>query len=461
MKTKFLVIGVLSCFLFSCKTSLNINRPNEAYESLQVENKPSTLAMSVDLDIQQLENSLNNSLKGNIYEDNNFDDDNREVKVTKTGDFRFTVTNNVINCNLPLKVWVKTGYKKELLGLKAEDYYEATGAMLVNVSVAFMIDKDWTLKTGTTINGYQWTQKPVVSAAGVNIPITFLADMSIKALKGKISSAIDKTITEKVDLKARMAQTWSGLQDPIQIDKGYDVWLKILPMDVCTTPIMGMGKHLQINLALNSVIETNVGFHPTITPKNTLPPYKAISCVRPDFSVYSNVSVSYDKLTQMAQQFVVGQEFTKGSKKVRIDSLRLYGQNDHLVVQLSVSGSANGKVYCIGKLNYDNDTQTLQVTDFDFEMETRNVLLKSANWLLHKEFLKMIEPHLTISLKDQVNAMITSGNSFLKNYQIQKGVMLNGTLKNVRFNKITITKPAIVISGELNGNIKVGLGDLF
>jgi len=75
--------------------------------------------------------------------------------------------------------------------------------------------------------------------------------------------------------------------------------------------------------------------------------------------------------------------------------------------------------------------------------------------------LKKIEPMLNISLKDQMGTMISSGNSFLKNYQIQKGVSLNGNLKNVSFNKITITKDAIVVNGEVSGNVKIAVGELF
>lgn len=461
MKTRVLIFSCLAFVLFSCKTNLQTSRPNEAYLSSQVEPKPSTVALSIDIDIPTLEKSINNSLRGFIYEDNKFEDDNLMVKVSKTSDLHFSVTNNVINCNLPLKVWVRTGYKKELLGLKAEDYYDATGAMTVNVSIAFAIDKGWNLLTDTKINGYQWTQKPTISAAGVNMPITFLADVTVKSLKSKIESSIDKVIAQKANLRNTMENAWGKMQEPMLLDKNYNVWLKIKPIDLCTTPIRGTGNKMHVDLALNSVLETSVGIEPYSIDKTKLSDYKSISCVKPDFSIRSNVRVSYEKLTEIAKQMVVGKEFKDGSKHVRIDSLKFFGQNDYLVVQVGLSGSANGVVYCMGRLAYDNNTQTLNITDFDFELKTRNVLMKSANWLLHKEFLKIIEPMLHIPMKDQVNAIISSGNNTLKSYTIVKGVNLNGNLKDVKLDKIIITKDAIVVQGELNGVLKVSVGDLF
>ena len=138
----------------------------------------------------------------------------------------------------------------------------------------------------------------------------------------------------------------------------------------------------------------------------------------------------------------------------------MFGQGDNIVVVINVEGSANGTVYCIGKLQYDNQTQALKITDFDFEMKTRNALLKSANWLLHKNFLKMIEPMLTISLKDQMQGAITSSNSFLKSYQIRKGATLNGNLNQITLDKITITPHSIILGGAASGSLKIELGDL-
>ena len=315
MKLKFLIFGSVAMLLFSCKSQLNTSKPNEAYLASQVENKPSTVSLSVDLDIPQLERSLNNSLKGSIYEDNKLEDDNLMMKVSKTGDIHFAVNGNKIDCVLPLKVWVKTGFKKELFGLKAESYYEANGALTANVSIAFVLQKDWTLKTQTTINGYQWTQRPTIQAAGVTIPITTVADIAIKSLRGKISSIVDKSIDNKADMHSKLEQTWTELQDPMLVNKDYNMWLNIKPLEIYTTPIIGTGKQLHINLGLSSLIETSVGAKPVVAAKNKLPEYKVVSSIQPDFSIYSKVSITYDKLTEIAKKMVVGQEFAQGSKK--------------------------------------------------------------------------------------------------------------------------------------------------
>ena len=79
---------------------------------------------------------------------------------------------------------------------------------------------------------------------------------------------------------------------------------------------------------------------------------------------------------------------------------------------------------------------------------------------MHKSFLKMVEPMLTIPVKDQMQGALTAGNDFMKGYQIRKGVMLKGNLNKILLDKITITPQAIVIGGNISGNMKIELGDL-
>jgi len=448
-------------FLFSCKTQLTTVKPDENYIPPTVENKPSTIAMSIDLDIQKLENSINNTFKGTIYEDNNIDDDNVMVKVFKQQDFHFTIVGNTISCTLPLKIWVKYRYQKSVLGVSVNSDYEATGALNVDVSSVFALSKDWKISTKTAIGKYVWTEAPKINAIGMTIPVTFVADMAIKSMKGKITASIDKAIADNFNLRNTMDQTWALMQKPVNVNKDFNIWLRVNPLALFSTPIVGTGNRISFNLGLSTLIETSVGSALTeAITKTKLPDYQSVNTVKPDFEINTNINVSFQKITDLAQKFVVGKTFDKGKKHVTINKISMFGEGDKLVVVIDVTGSVNGTVYCLGNLEYDATNQALKITKFDFEVKTRNVLLKSANWLLHNDFLKMIEPMLTIPLKDQMQTAITSGNTFLKNYQIRKGVTLNGNLNQILLDKITITPQAVIMGGVISGNMKIELGDL-
>ena len=447
--------------LTACGSSqLLIDKPTENYIPPTTENKISTIGISLDINVQDLEKSINGYLKNIIYDDNNLADDNLRLKVWKQQDIHFTISVNKINCNIPLKIWVETGFKKTILGATIQQYYQATGGITIDLSSTYQLQNDWKIVTSTKISNYTWTQKPTVKIAGIEMPVTMIANLTLKALQQKINKSIDEAIAKNMDVRQIMSKTWSLAQKPIQVNKDYDVWLKVTPKSILSTPMIATGSHVNFNLGMNAQIETSVGSQIKNNGINNLPDYQYVSAIKPEFNLLLNVNLDYKELTDIASKQIVGRTFNQGSKHITIDKVKFYGHNDLLVVETHVVGSANGTVYCVGKLAFDNVNQTLSVTNFDFDMKTKNVLIKSANWLMHNRFLKMIEPYLTISMKDQINEIVNSSNKMLANYELMKGITLNGKLEKNSFDAITITPTAIIVSGQLTGNLKLKVNQL-
>ncbi len=460
------IIFVISCILLitnGCKSvDLTTANPGEEYQEAILEHKTSLIGVGVNINIPELEKSINKNFSGLIYEDANFKDDNLLMKVWKQKDITFSMEKNVIHANVPLKIWVKTGFKKDVLGINVEDYYEANGAINIQASIAFQISKNWKLVTNTIIDDHRWIEKPTIKVVGIPLPLTAIADLSIKAFKSKITSSIDDAIVQHVNLSQILDNLWAKIQDPIQVDKDFDIWLKLTPQNLYSTPIVAKNNMLVFNIGLSSIVESSMGKELTKpSKKTTLPEYKIGSNLQSQFGINSNIYLSYDKLTQIANQYIVGQEFKQAGKVVRIDSVKLYGKKDLLIIQVVVSGSVKGDIFCQGKLNYDNSNRKISISDFDFAINTKHVLVKSANWLLHKSFLKMIEPMLTIDMKPQVDEVLESCNTLLAHYPIQKGVILKGHLNTIWIDPIQVTKEGILLPGYIKGDLSVDIGGLF
>jgi hypothetical protein len=462
MSKLFNSIIILSLLGFlSCKTQLEIAKPVESYTPPTVETKPSTINAAININIPQLEKSINNSLKGVIYDDKNIEDDDMTVQVTKLQDIKISINKNKITYTLPLKLAIKYRIKQSVLGVEIKDTYNANGAIKVSLSSTFSIEKNWKIKTTTTIENYSWIEKPTVQLAGMKMPITTIADIAISQFKKDITTTIDQSITDLVDLPTIMNSMWETMQQPIEVDNNYKIWLRMQPQKIYSSPIVGNGNTLGFSIGMQSFIETSVGSKlEPLAKKTKLPAYQVQNTVAPDFSINSNISVTYNQLTEIAKQSIVGQEFTQGRKKVIIDSVNVFGQNNNLIVAIRVKGSANGLVFCTGALHYNDSLQALQITNFDYTIDTKNALLKSTNWLLHKNFLKMIEPMLTIPLKESITESITETNTMLKNYELYKGITLKGKLHDLQITSVYNTPQAIIIHGNVKGVISIELGDV-
>ena len=460
---KPLIFGIFSAVLLSCNTNrLAIVEPLEQYNKPLVNTELSTIGLAINVSIPELEKSLNQSLQGLIYEDKDFSDDSRYVKVWKTGPILFSVDGSVISYQLPIKIWIKTGFKKELFGKKIENYYEANGALVVNMMSKFTVNKHWQLITNSKITNYRWTEDPEIKAGGIKIPAKTITDMILFTLNSNIISEIDKTITEKINLRNALKTKWNEFHHPILINQDLGIWIKMQPKNLALTPIFSSNKQMQFNIAYEALIETFVGIKPvsakTVTP---LPDLQQINSIEPYFSIHSKIEIPFKTITDIANKLVVGQEFKRGKKRVIIDSIHVWGQNDNLVVKASLSGSVEGDIYCLGTVTVIDSTQTIKITDFDFELNTKKSLLKSADWLLHKSFLKKIEPMLTIPLHNYTQKAINASNEYFKNYSFDKGINLNGSLHDIKLQKITLSRDGFIINGKIDGIMRVNITDWF
>jgi hypothetical protein len=455
------VVAVLPLLIGSCATNrLNIEKPKESYIEPSVEEKMSTIGMSLDIEMSGLEKSINAMLPSLLYEDNSMEDDNLMLKVWKPQNIRFSVSGNKISCTLPLKIWAQTGFKKTILGVTAQQYYQANGAITVKLTTSFQLLNDWKLVTYTTLDSYAWTEKPTVNVAGFTMPVTTISDIIINSMKKTINSSINEAVEKNLNVKSMMEEAWKMAQAPVLIDKEYDAWLKISPEKIYSTTISNSGNSININLGMDAVIEANVGKKPAMPRRVPLPDYQQVSQIKPNFNINLNLDVDMKKLKEIAAKEIVGETFEQGRKKVIINDIDIYGHDGQLVVAAQIAGSVKGTVYCVGKLYFDNTVQSLRITDFDFDVKTKNALIKSANWLLHKKFLSLIEPYLTIPLKKEIDELMQSSNEMLDNYTITKGVSLKGKINSVTFNSIDITHSSVIIRGKLKGNLKLFVSQL-
>src|SRR5690606_15193440 len=110
-------------------------RPAEEYEAL-FEERISVINIPVDISLRELERSLNQQLKGVLYEDKDLrDGDNMRIRAEKRQDIRLGIDSQLIKYRVPLDLWIQYD-----LGISK---VEAEGELSVDFKTAFAIGPDW------------------------------------------------------------------------------------------------------------------------------------------------------------------------------------------------------------------------------------------------------------------------------------------------------------------------------
>jgi hypothetical protein len=118
------------------------------------------------------------------------------------------------------------------------------------------------------------------------------------------------------------------------------------------------------------------------------------------------ILAEYSAINRLLEQRLVGNEIPSSvGDPLKIVSARLYGSGANLILELGITGGINGTLYAIGTPVLDTDTNTLRFEQFNFTVETKNVLLKAVNWVGHEDILARLEPETRIDLSEQVGTL--------------------------------------------------------
>ena len=300
---RFLQVILILCVLLivsSCKT-IKPDRPAESYTGEKIELQPSLINVPLDMNISDLETLLNKQLNGLIYESDNIDKDNYAVKAWKKENIKIGLDGNTLAYRIPLKLWIKAGFKVSKFGFGISDYHEINAEIALNFKTALTLNPDWTVTSITTTDGYEWLSTPVVKVGPVDIPITFIADRILKSNQKTINSAIDKAVQEKLELKKYMQDAWITLQKPVKVNDEYNIWLRVTPQDIQSTPISGKAGKLRHIIGIKSITEAFIGGEPAYTPNNKLPNLKIQNTLNDDFLVNLVADLPFTKANEMAK----------------------------------------------------------------------------------------------------------------------------------------------------------------
>ncbi len=454
ISNKIKTFAILVLLLTSCKTIV-VEKPAESYLNPVFKPEVSTISIPLNLNMTDIEKSVNRQFSGLIYEDNDLTDDNMQIKIWKSKNFEFKAENNQLKYTIPLKIWSKFGWKVERFGISISDYYEASGELSITFSTGISINPDWDIVTSTRIVNHQWINRPSVRIAGVQVPITSIVDVALKSSSGMINKQIDKSISDAINLKKMAEEAWVEIQEPMLMSEEHNTWLVVKPQQVLATPISTKDNTLQFVIGFKGFIDCVIGKKPEVSFKNALPKLSIENRLQRHFLINYNLDITNEFILNTAKKELVGMKFEQGKKHIIVENIDFFGNNGKIVFVLTFSGSAKGVVYFTGIPFYNKETKTLEIKESDFDLNTKNALVKSATWLLHGTILRKMEPYLKFPIANEIEALLKDVNEQIKNYEIDKDIYLKGKIEDVDIDNIFVQEENLKLTGAIKGKADI------
>lgn len=391
-----MIIGGMAC------TKIDPEPPAKTEQRGDIENKISNINLPLVYQVSDLEELINRKIKGVIHNDDSFENNNNDgikLKVQRKGKIFIAVLGPDVFYNIPLSVNVEL--KKGILPVIKTDF-----ALRVKLLSRFTINRHWSLRSRTSFLAMDWTKKPKIDIAFASIGITGIVEEAIRGRSKDLTAIIDRHIPQKLDVKKMIAKVWRGIQKPILINKREKrVWLKIDPQSISAGTFMGKNRAIYLKLGIDSYLRTLTGDNPEFDVNAELPPLQNKAEDTDTFNVFVLAKVEFDDLNDVLENNLKGSEFKIKGRTVEVTDAKVYGSDEFLILQADVEGTAKGRVFFRGQPRYDTAAEAFTVDDFDFDVKTKAILVKTANWLLHGNVQEQIRTKLWFPMENSIKIL--------------------------------------------------------
>jgi len=408
--------------------------------------------MPLEITLKEIENQLNKTLVGEIYNDSNLEDDKTEMKITKTAAIRLIEKDGKIQSILPLKIWSKFKYGTDFMGLNDTREINLNGTITLSSEVKL---SNWKMSTTSKIEDFNWSESPSIVVAGKNVPITYIINPTLSLFKAKIAKKIDDAIEQTCDFKPYVLNVLEKMSTPFLTSEQYQTWFKLIPIEVYVTDARIAKSKIAMDLGLKCNMQTMVGQQPKSDFDRNAIAFKPVTKV-PD-KVTANVAAisTYESASKIITANFQGKEFVSGSRKIVVQKVGLWQRDGKIIIELDMTGSINGSIYLSGIPNYNSVTKEIYFDQMDYVLNSKGLLTKTANWLLQGVILKKIQETCRYSIKGNLEEGKKSMLPYLNNYSPMKGVFVNGTLNDFEFEKVEVTDKAMIAFITTTGRMSV------
>jgi hypothetical protein len=448
----------LPLLLIGCSTTSKIEalKPEPSVNTkIAYNNTTSFVSMPLEISLNEIENQLNKSLNGLIYEDTNLEDDKTEMKIWKTAPIKLIDKEGKVETVLPLKIWAKLKYGTDFMGLNDTKEIELNGTITLSSNVKL---SNWKMSTDSKIRDYNWTESPTILVAGKKVPITYIINPTLSIFKSKMAKKIDEAIEASCDFKPYVLNVIKTISAPFEVNSQYETWFKLNPIEVNVTDALVSKNKISMDLGLKCTMQTMIGQKPNIAFNKDAILFKSADKIADKTTATVAAVSTYESASRIITKNFQGKEFASGKRKIVIQKVDLWAKDGRMIIALEMTGSLNGAIYLSGIPNYNTTTKEIYFDQMDYVLNTKGLLTKTANWLLQGIILKKIQENCKYSIKENLEEGKKNLLPYLSNYSPMKGVFVNGTLNDFEFEKVELTNNAIIAfittSGKMNIKIE-------
>ncbi len=451
------ILYILMAF-FGCERVKHVPpKPTDIDSSLHV--PLSSLMIPIRYHVDSLEEIINNKITGTFVKQwivVNESEDSLYLELTKKGKIKIRWINNSLHYSFPLQLEGKF-IKHVGKNITLKNEVPVALEVVLNMATHLSFANDWRLNSSTKIKEITWKKEPVLKIAFININLRKRLDKFLDENTGLITGIVDREISKVIDTRAILQKLWLDIQKPIIINNIKQVvWLKHSAEDLAVN-LLQDGKYLGLDVRLLTNVRVGVDSNDMPLTNRILPAYQHLSKTKDSIEIFLLASTSFETINRILNEELKGKVISSNNYSTTIKEVNSYATDDGLAVRLDVLGDADGSIYMRGRPSYDTATATLSIKGFDFDVDSENALLQSADWLLHEDALRFVEEEFSLDISPMLTALPDVIQKATEKGKSADKLELFLTSLDVQPQQLLLTKTNVQLLLKAKGRAIIGL----
>lgn len=276
------------------------------------------------------------------------------------------------------------------------------------------------------------------------------------------SVAVDMALSKvaQVPVRAYADSVWYLLSTPIPA--GDSAWLLLRPDSIFGGVLRAYGPPGQDTLKVLAAVQFRpvliAGPRPVADYSRRLPNVIRRDSLPETLTLELDVRADIPTMTRAVDAEVRGDSIVKAGRKITMTGasvLGAFGDTMVLRVDLGQDGEARGTLYVRGRMAYDPARRAIYLADPDYDLETHNVLLATASWLLRKDFLAEIASRATFDIGPKLDSALAAlgpATTFARD-----GLTLRGSLDSLEVAEVWGDRSGVLATIRVRGRLGVSV----
>ena len=127
--------------------------------------------------------------------------------------------------------------------------------------------------------------------------------------------------------------------------------------------------------------------------------------------------------------------------------------------EMCISDWFDGAIFFTGKPVYNAEKKAIEVQEMDYDLKTRNLLLKTAKWLFNKRIVNELKKYTSFELATYYDTAAATLNNWL-NKEWTRGIKGSGSVNNLQLTAVHALPQHLLIRSNCVGQLSVLVSEM-